>query len=643
MNANNAIESILRDAAGKQVCGRETLLRPKRARLSPEAAAILKEQWKSAGRDRAQIMMLMTEEDGSNPHLVTGWNGKDTFCCLTEKGLAYVDHRNLEKLKEHKDWNPKTRLMDVRAHQLIENEGAHNVDVNVDELVGRIKRTLKKSAKGRRKGRLRNMEKFFNVAVVESKTNSEKSMTSGPVSELDFEKIAEKDDRVPEAPKKPSTSKIPKGRSDESYNWDVTDKAGVPRRRGLRHPWMQENSTDPQMDKRELVDTDSEGKGDSGSATPGGNKTDAQQKLRQLVRMNREGGRFLESVRSDVGPNKQPGMGGAPHQGGHPVGSASYHHNDFMNRASSMRPGAGTPKGGAGGFGTATGRNSVLGGRPDEQRAKRKQLRSAGNRDAKDDLAKEMFRRSREGMGLVASTDPQLDRREIITVDKESGGSSGGATPGGNKTDPQKTIRQLVRMDRESGGGTVRSEEKLLGAKDSSDDPEDPDYTTYSGEKAKGTEFSSRPKITVRHEAMGSKKAQKLFGPGASKKSPDGAKKPLLMLVLMGKKAPMEEGEPSYTCPDCGHTTGNRMASSAGFIPKGSCPSPTCKRQRELSRNQPPKPPTPSNNFESRYGRAQLNLVEGKKKTPPAFLANIEKMKAKAKGHKADGADLDCR
>lgn len=430
MDAKNAINSILQDATGKRASGREMLLRPKKSRLTPEAAAVLKEQWRSAGRDNAQVVMLLSEEDGSNPHLVTGWNGKDTFVCLTERGLCYVDHRKLEQLKIEERWDPKTRLIEIRAQQLTEEEGDGMSSHDVKLLVDRIKKTLTKSSKRRRKGRLRNIEKFFAVAVED--TNAEKAANSGPGSETEFDEVKEKDDRIPAEPKDPKTTKLPKDAKAkqhhrESFNW----------RQGWtpQHPMMNENSTDPQLDKRELVDMDSEGKGPSTGATPGGNKTDPQQKLRQLVRMNREGRKYLESN----------------------------------------------------------------------------------------------------------GTDPQLDKREHVPIRREGGKwNQVTPTPGGNKTDREMNKRELVRMNKDSGGYT---EEKALGAKDSSDKSDKDLATTYAGEQPDKKEMSSRPKITVRHESL--EDGKKRFGPG-KKKSPLGAKKPLLMLVLMGKgKAPkrnMSEG-----------------------------------------------------------------------------------------------------
>ena len=646
MNAKNAIDELLRNSAGNQTSGREMLVRPKRSSLDPKAAAVLKEQWKSAGRDHALVVMMLTEEDGSNPHFVTGWNGKDTFVCLTESGLTYVDHRHLEKLKVQEQWNPETRLIELRAHQLTEDHEMHGADVKM--LVDRIKKTLSKSSKSRRKGRLRNMEKFFSVAVVESNGAPKHTPFSGPLSGTEFEPLDVKDDRVPEEPKNPSTSKLPKGRTDESFGWDNLDGKGRPVRRGLRHPMMrnESNQTDPQLDDREQVQVDGESGGSAGGATPGGNKTDPDLDDREQIDVRHE------SVRSRT----DPGMGGPPHQGGDPVGAPSYHHEDptggtpafqaaaRRNRATSMRPGGPTYKHT---WVPGRGRGAPL---PDatssEKRAASKQERRAGNQAARKAGAEEMFRRSQpQSMTLAASTDPELDSRELVHLDAEGGSGAGGATPGGNKTDAQMRIRQLVRMDRESGGASVHKEQ----AQDSSTDPEDDDYTDYAGQKGKSKEFSSRPKISVRHEALSIKKGAKgLFGAGAPKRSPEGAEKPLLMLVLMskGKKAPMAEGR-NYTCTNCGTVTGDRMGTDAGHTPEGSCQSDACREQRHRSQNRPARPSTPptspfapKSTFESRYGRSRLNLAEAKK-TPPAFLANIEKMKARAKG-RSGNKKQDC-
>jgi hypothetical protein len=464
MDARNTIGEILRNATGKRASGRELLVSEKKSILDPAAASTLKEQWKSAGRDNAYVVMRLTEEDGTNVHYVTGWDGKDTFVCLTESGLSYVGYRKLEKLNHDPEWNSKTRLIEVRAPLLRENMERADVDMLID----RIKKTLVKSSKKRRKGRLRNMEKFFAAAVIESDTQSEKSEKSGPKSGTEFVKVDEKDERTPD--------EEPPGRN-EAVCWDATDKAGAVLRRPLNHPMMKVEDGDPQLDKREHVRVDKEGKGGSVGATPGGNKTDPQMSLRQLVTMNRESKAALESIRSESG-------------------------------------------------------------------------------------------------------DPQLNKRENVIMNKESGGGVG-PTPGGNKTDPQMKLRELVRMDRETSGGTVRSEAD--GTTDASGKKEEPDFTTYAGEKAKSKEFGSRPKIVVRHEALG-EKTKELF---SKKKSPEGAKKPLLMFVLMGKKKPMSE-ETAY-CPRCGttHDIGQHPKSKFGPM-KSLWPKPSEPKEGESPKDTCP-------------------------------------------------------
>lgn len=476
MDAKTAIDVILHNATGRRASGRELLVSEKRSILDESAGSVLKGQWKSAGRDHAQVVMMLTDHEGANPHFVTGWDGRDKFVCMTEQGLCYVDYRKLEKMKVHEGWNPQTRLVEIRAHMITEDYEMSGSEV--DQLVSKIKRTLKKSNKKRRKGRLRNMEKFFDFAVVES---------HGPESETEFERIKEKDDRIPEEPKEPSSSKLPKDAKGkqthrESFNW----------RRGWtpRHPMMTENSCDPQLDKREHVRMDSEGKG---------------------------------------------------------------------------------------------------------------------------------------------------------------GGT--GATPGGNKTDPQKEKRELVDM---------RHEDKAMGAKDGSDKSDDCDHMTYAGEKVKNNEMSARPKIAVRHEAMGDKKAQKFFGPKSRKKMP---KKGGLMIILaLGKGKPpkkaMSEAERAHTCTNCGGSFNRPFWKPQGAYDDRTCPQCESNRKKSGGRlglragiNKPPKgffgsdrPSSsgPKSTFESRYSRASLNLVEGKKgRVPEAFLPNIQKMKAKAK--KRRGRDLDCR
>jgi hypothetical protein len=294
----NTIDGILYNATGKRASGREYLVTPKQAILTPEAATTLKEQWNSAGRDNCLVVMRLAEADGSSPHYVTGWDGHETFVCMTETGLVYTSYHKLTKLEQDAEWNPETRLIEVRQPLLRETMERSDVDMLLD----RVKKCLTKSSKKRRKSRLRNMEKFFGEDSCSAGKAPKKA--PGPESETEFEEIKEKDERAP-------TAKLPKSES----GWDLVDKDGSIRRRTLNHPMMKVEDGDLELDKRELVDVDKESGGGVGP-TPGGNKCDPQMKLRQLVRMNKDTGAFTEcgdpqlSLRQHVRMDKE-GKGGS--------------------------------------------------------------------------------------------------------------------------------------------------------------------------------------------------------------------------------------------------------------------------------------------------------------------------------------------
>ena len=130
------------------------------------------------------------------------------------------------------------------------------------------------------------------------------------------------------------------------------------------------------------------------------------------------------------------------------------------------------------------------------------------------------------------------------------------------------------------------------------------------------------------------------------------------MLVLMGKKPPMSEMADMRTCPACAASTRvgpGPIGMMGGLMPrpektkpgesiKESCPS--CARNRQASggglrlKVEMPKKGSKSAFESRRYGRSRLKLAEGKK-TPPAFLANIEKMKAKAAGRRDEDPEQD--
>lgn len=489
MDAKNTIGQILRDATGKRASGRELLVAEKRSILSPGAAKALKEQWNGAGRDNAFVVMKLVDESGNNPHYVTGWDGKDTFVCMTESGLTYVPYRKLEKLRFVEDWNAQTRLIEVRTPLLQETMERSDVDMLLD----RVKKTLVKSGKGRRKSRFRNLSKYFEDCS---------SKKAGPPSETEMEPLDKKDERVPAAK--------PHGLKKESFTWDTVTTDGSVVRRPLRHPMMkvEANTTEPQLDKRQQVTIRGEG-GKGGSAAGG-----------------------------------------------------------------------------------------------------------SGNK-----------------------TEPQLDKRQQIDVRQESNG---------NKTQPQLDKRQQVDVRHEACTGCGCSGDK---------------FVTYAGETGKCPECGARQLVDVRHEALNiSKKAKKLFGSDAAKKSPEGAKKPLLMFVLMkkgkGAKKPMAEAT-SY-CPRCGtsHTDSShpkaKFGPMKGLFPRPTSPKepescPNCAAKRALGggaltwRVEMPKKDKKSESL----SRSGLNLVaESAHKFFPGrpdlaekhghkFLANMEKIRARAKARKS--------
>jgi len=518
MSADETISDILFKATGNRASGREYIVAPKIAILTPEAATTLKEQWNSAGRDNAVVMMRLTESGGANPHYVTGWDGHETFICMTETGLIHTSYHKLMKMEQDSGWNVETRLIEVRQPLLRETMERTDVDMLLD----RIKKTLTKSCKTRRKSRLRNMEKFFSE---DSCAPCKGDKAGGPESETEFEEIKEKDDRVP--------TKKPVGLAKNESGWDSLNKDGSVRRRGLNHPMMKSEDGDPQLDKRELVDVDSEGGGGGVGPTAGGNKCDPQMGLRQLVRMNKDTGGFSESTRRDTGNKRQPGQRGATHQNGRAIRAPSYNGVDHINRATTSHTGQKTgqvayakPKG-KDLDRTGDGRSGN-----NERRDINRRARHSGNQAARQAGDAEHFLRNPDTQySLVASTDPQLSLRQQVAMSKEGKGGGGGATPGGNKSDPQPTNREQI---------DVRNEEKSTGCSKCGCDGSS--YTDYAGQHGKCPECGARPDIEVRHEGLDiDKKTKDLF---SKKKSPEGSKKGLFMFSLImckNGKAPMAE------------------------------------------------------------------------------------------------------
>lgn len=268
MDAKSTINQILLDATGKRANGRELLVSEKRTILSPEASKALREQWNGAGRDHALVVMKLVDESGENPHFVTGWDGKGTFVCMTESGITYVPYRKLEKMTCVEGWDPKTRLIEVRAPLL--QETMERSDVNM--LLDRVKKTLVKSGKDRRKSRFRNLSKYFEDC------SSKKA--PGPKSTTEMKPLDKKDDRVPSAK--------PVGLKKESFVWDTVDSNGSIVRRQLRHPKLETNTTEPQVDKRQQVDVRGEGSKGGSSGDGAGNKSEPQLDKRQHVDVRQE-------------------------------------------------------------------------------------------------------------------------------------------------------------------------------------------------------------------------------------------------------------------------------------------------------------------------------------------------------------------
>lgn len=277
MDAKNTINQILHDATGKRASGRELLASEKKTTVAPDAAKLLKEQWSSAGRDNALVVMKLVDESGHNPHYVTGWDGRDTFVCMTESGLTYISHRKLEKMRQVEDWNRSTRLIEVRAPLLQETMERSDVDMLLD----RVKKTLVKSGKDRRKNRFRNFSKYFEDCGTGKKA-------PGPPSETEMKPLNKKDERAPSAK--------PVGLKKETFSWDLISPDGSVARRPLNHPCMETNTTEPQLDKRQQVDVRGEGSKGGSAASGAGNKTLTQLDRRQQVDVRQESNTTLPQI-----------------------------------------------------------------------------------------------------------------------------------------------------------------------------------------------------------------------------------------------------------------------------------------------------------------------------------------------------------
>lgn len=264
MDPKNTIDSFMLDATGGNAGGRHKLTLEKKSFIPAETAKALREQWNAAGRDNASIFLRLTEADGSNPHHVTGWDGKDTFVCFTESGLSYVPYRRIQGLKIDESWDPKTRLIHVRTPVLRQN----------------VEKTTVESLLTKARG------------VVESK-----------------DKKADKKSPLAFQPQKPDKEvpEDPPGRN--KYEWRSLDESGKVKRRGLNHAMMKgkdkptkpgangetnqnvttrEEALDAQLDKRNHVHQCSEGGKQKGAGKGEANKTEPQLDKRNHVELRHE-------------------------------------------------------------------------------------------------------------------------------------------------------------------------------------------------------------------------------------------------------------------------------------------------------------------------------------------------------------------
>jgi len=310
MDAKSAIDSFMQDATGGKAGGRHQFSMLKRSFIASDTAKALREQWNAAGRDQAYVLLRLTEADGSNPHHVTAWDGKDTFVCFTESGLAYAQYRKLQEMKIDETWDPKSRLVTLRTPVL--KESMERGDVHT--LLDRVRKTLIKSGKVRRGSRFKNMAKFFEsdepgpeVAVSDegkAKNSIKMPKTSSKLSTA-MVPAPKPGQEVPEEPPgrdkfMKTGRKVDKKAESVSYDWRNIDESGRVMRRPLKHAFMKgkdqpvkpvdlrDEECDPQLDKRNKVDQRSEGGKNQGDSSGDGNKTDAQLDKRTTVDLRME-------------------------------------------------------------------------------------------------------------------------------------------------------------------------------------------------------------------------------------------------------------------------------------------------------------------------------------------------------------------
>ena len=228
MSGEDTINAFIRHAGGNRAGGRDGFYKPKKSFISEDVADELRRQWGGAGRDTARVWLKFTEVDGTNPHFVTGWDGKGTYVCLTEQGLSYISAYRLAKLNLDEEWNSRTLLVHIRMPLLREKQE----NSRADALLNRCRASAPKPKP--------RQSRFSRLAEAEDK--KAKVTATGPESSTE----------MGPAPKYPTDApKAPPGQ-DEALSWSAVDETtGKVKRRGLNHPKMKQ---DAKLPNRELVD-----------------------------------------------------------------------------------------------------------------------------------------------------------------------------------------------------------------------------------------------------------------------------------------------------------------------------------------------------------------------------------------------------
>lgn len=156
--SKKSIEEILGFNSARRA-GRGSILPPKDSSILSESIRVeLKNQWEASGRERARVLVKLTETTGKDIFL-TGWDGENTFVGYEpEKGLGYISASRVLTADISKDWNSETTLGDIRQN-LDEMDRKH-----VQELVKGLQKSVTKRAKYRRVNEAKNfLNKFLSI------------------------------------------------------------------------------------------------------------------------------------------------------------------------------------------------------------------------------------------------------------------------------------------------------------------------------------------------------------------------------------------------------------------------------------------------------------------------------------------------